>query len=91
MNKPDGKRANKNARTKTMSINYKELLCGHMKEMYDDAHVLQTRREPSRIQARHRSERSDCLEYTPFEEVRDQDHDQSRQINSCPTQTGDTR
>ena len=65
-----------------MTINYKELLCGHMKEMIDDAYVLQTRREPSRIQARHRSERSDCVEYTPFEEVRDQDHDEVQQIDS---------
>mgnify|MGYP001567183822 CR=1 FL=1 len=73
-----------------MSINYKELLCGHMKEMFDHADVLQTRRVPSRVQARHRSEGSDVLDYTPFEEIRDQDHDAVRQVNSCSTQTGDT-
>ena len=65
--------------------NYKELLCGHMKEMFDDAYVLQTRREPSRIQARHRPEGSNCVEYTPFEEVRDKDHDPVRQDNRRPT------
>ena len=58
--------------------NYKELLCGHLKEIYDDAYVLQTRREPSRVQARNRSSGSRDLDYTPFEEVRDQDHDEMR-------------
>ena len=62
--------------------NYKELLCGQLKEIFDDAHVLQTRREPSRVQARNRSERSCSVEYTPFEEVRDQDHDQMRPNDS---------
>ena len=62
--------------------NYKDLLCGHLKEMFDDAHVLQTRREQSRIQARHRSDRGDSVEYTPFKEVRDQDHDEMRSDDS---------
>lgn len=61
---------------------YKELLTGHVKEMFDNAHVLQTRWERSRVQARDRSERSDSVEYTPFEEVGDQDHNQVRQDNS---------
>lgn len=63
-------------------MTYKELLTGHIKEMFDDANVLQTRWERSRIQARNRSERSDSVEYTPFEEVRDQDHDEVRSDNS---------
>ena len=36
----------------------------------------------SRIQARNRSSRSDSVEYTPFKEVRDQDHDEVRSDNS---------
>ena len=63
-------------------MTYKELLTGHIKEMFDDANVLQTRWERSRIQARNRSNRSDSVEYTPFEEVRDQDHDEVRSDNS---------
>lgn len=63
-------------------MTYKELLTGHIKEMFDDANVLQTRWEPSRIQARNRSSRSDSVEYTPFKEVRDQDHDEVRSDNS---------
>lgn len=74
-----------------MTINYKELLCGHMKEMFDYANVLQTKRVPSRIQARYRSEGSDVLDYTPFEEVRDQDHDARRQVDNRSAQTGDTQ
>ena len=62
--------------------NYKELLCGHMKEMFDDANALQTKGEVSRVQARNRPERSSSVEYTPFEEVRDQDHDESRSNDS---------
>lgn len=72
-------------------IDYKELLCGHLKEMYGNADVLQTRRVVSRIQARNRSYRSDVLDYTPFEEVRDQDYDPVRSRDSSSTQTGDTR
>jgi len=63
-------------------MTYKELLTGHIKEMFDDANVLQTRWERSRIQARNRSTRSNSVEYTPFEEVRDQDHDEVRSHNS---------
>ena len=63
-------------------MTYKELLTGHIKEMFDDANVLQTRWERSRIQARNRPKRSDRVEYTPFEEVRDQDHDEVRSDNS---------
>jgi len=64
---------------------YKDLLCGHLKEMFDDANVLQTRREPSRVQARDRSIGSDVLDYTPFEEIRDQDHDPVRPDNRRST------
>jgi len=63
-------------------MTYKELLTGHIKEMFDDANVLQTRWERSRIQARNRPKRSNSVEYTPFEEVRDQDHDKVRSDNS---------
>lgn len=63
-------------------MTYKELLTGHVKEMFDNANVLQTRWERSRIQARNRSKRSDSVEYTPFEEVRDQDHNQVRSDHS---------
>lgn len=63
----------------------KELLFGHLRELYDNANVLQTRREPSRVQARNRPIGSDVLDYTPFEEVRDQDHDQVRQDDRRPT------
>jgi hypothetical protein len=63
-------------------MTYKELLTGHIKEIFDDANVLQTRWERSRIQARNRSKGSDSVEYTPFEEVRDQDHNQVRPDNS---------
>mgnify|MGYP001034302063 CR=1 FL=1 len=63
-------------------MTYKELLTGHIKEMFDDANVLQTRWERSRIQARNRPKRSDSVEYTPFEEVRNQDHDEMRSDNS---------
>lgn len=63
----------------------KELLFGHLRELYDNANVLQTRREPSRVQARDRSSRSDVLDYTPFEEVRDKDHDPVRPDNRRPT------
>lgn len=63
-------------------MTYKELLTGHVKEMFDNAHALQTRWEHSRIQARNRSKRSDSVEYTPFEEVRDQDHDEVRSDHS---------
>ena len=67
-----------------MTINYKELLCGHLKEMYDNANGLQTKRISSRIQARNRSNRSNSLDHAPFEEVRNQDHDQNRPDNSSP-------
>ena len=64
---------------------YKDLLCGHLKEMFDDAYVLQTRREVSRVQARDRSQGSDVLDYTPFEEIGDQDNDSVRQDDCRPT------
>ena len=57
----------------------KELLFGHIREMFDDANVLQKRREPSRVQARHRSLGSNSVEYTPFEEIGNQDNDSVRQ------------
>jgi len=60
---------------------YKKLFIQPVKDlMY--ANAIQKRWEASRVQARHRSKRSDCVEYTPFEEVRDQDHDEVRQIDS---------
>ena len=62
----------------------KELLFGHIREIFDDANVLQTRREVSRVQARDRSRGSDVLDYTPFEEVGDQDNDSMRQTNCRP-------
>ncbi len=71
-------------------INYKELFAQPVKDlMY--ANALQKRWEVSRVQARNRSQGSDVLDYTPPEEIRNQDHDSVRQIDSCPTQTGDTR
>ena len=72
-------------------INYKELLCGHLKEIYGNADVLQTRRVASRIQTRYRPSGSDVLDYTPFEEVRDQDYDPVRQSDRRAIETGDTR
>ena len=72
-------------------IDYKELLCGHLKEMYGNADVLQTRRVASRIQTRYRPSGSDVLDYTPFEEVRDQDYDPVRQSDRRAIETGDTR
>ena len=66
---------------KMTNEDYKKLFIQPVKDlMY--ANVLQARWERSRIQTRNRSERSDCVEYTPFEEVRDQDHDEMRQIDS---------
>lgn len=70
---------------------YKELLCGHLKEIYGNADVLQTRRVVSRIQTRYRPSGSDVLDYTPFEEVRDQDYDPVRQSDRRAIETGDTR
>ena len=72
-------------------IDYKELLCGHLKEIYGNADVLQTRRVASRIQTRYQSSGSDVLDYTPFEEVRDQDYDPVRQSDRRTIETGDTR
>lgn len=72
-------------------IDYKELLCGHLKEIYGNADVLQTRRVASRIQTRYRPSGSDVLDYTPFEEVRDQDYDPVRQSDRRAIETGDTR
>lgn len=72
-------------------IDYKELLCGHLKEMYGNADVLQTRRVASRIQTRYRPSGSDVLDYTPFEEIRDQDYDAVRQSDRRAIETGDTR
>lgn len=72
-------------------IDYKELLCGHLKEIYGNADVLQTRRVASRIQTRYQPSGSDVLDYTPFEEVRDQDYDPVRQSDRRAIETGDTR
>lgn len=63
----------------------KELLFGHIREMFDDANVLQKRQEPSRVQARHRSIGSDSVDYTPFEEVGNQNNDSVRQNNRRTT------
>ena len=68
----------------------KDLLFGHVKDSFD-ANVLYARQEHSRVQARHRSTRSRDVEYTPFEEVRDQDPKQVRSINHSASETGDTR
>lgn len=62
--------------------NYKELLTGHVKEMFDNAHVLQTRWERSRVQARNRSTGSDSVDNAPLEEVGNQNHEQVQQDNS---------
>lgn len=70
-------------------INYKELLCGHLKELYDDANVLQKRWEVSRVQARNRSRGSDVLDDTPSEKVRNQNHDSMRQEDRSHVQRGD--
>ena len=59
----------------------KDLLFGHIKDSFN-ANVLQNRWERSRVQARNRSERSGSVEYTPFQEVRDQDHDKMRPDDS---------
>ena len=70
-------------------INYKELFGQIVKDqMYANALEIEWHRR--RIQARHRSERSGDVEYTPFEEVRDQDHDEMRPPNSGSIQTGDS-
>ena len=68
----------------------KDLLFGHVKDSFD-ANVIQARYERRLIQARHRSTRSRDVEYTPFEEVRDQDPKQVRSINHSASETGDTR
>jgi hypothetical protein len=52
----------------------KELLFGHIREMFGDEDVLQKRWEASRVQACDRSQRSRILDYTPPQEVRDQNH-----------------
>lgn len=70
-------------------INYKELFAQPIKDlMY--ANALQKRWERSRVQARNRPDGSGDVEYTPFEEIRDQDHDEMRPPNSGPIETGDT-
>ena len=68
----------------------KDLLFGHVKDSFD-ANVIQARYDRSLIQARHRSTRSREVDYTPFEEVRDQDPKQVRSINLSADKTGDTR
>lgn len=74
-----------------MESKYKDLLCGHLKEMFDNADVLQAQWIPSRVQNRNRPRGSDVLDYTPFEEIRDQDSDPVRQNDSGTNQTGDSR
>jgi hypothetical protein len=60
---------------------WKELFIQPVKDlMY--ANVLQKRWEQSRVQTRHRSKRSSSVEYTPFEEIRDQNHDEMRSDDS---------
>ena len=68
-------------------------LFGHIEQYKELVHanVLQARREHSRVQARNRSERSNSVDYTPFEEVRNQDYDQVRPPCRRQTQTGDTK
>jgi hypothetical protein len=69
---------------------YKQLFIQPVKDlMY--ANALQKRWETSRIQTRNRSPRSRDLDYTPFEEVRDQDHKQVRPVNQSASETGDTK
>lgn len=61
---------------------WKELFIQPVKDlMY--ANALQKRWEDSRVQARNRPEGSNCVEYTPFEEVRNQDNDEVRSDDSC--------
>lgn len=71
-------------------IDYKELLCGHLKEMYGNADVLQKRWEPSRVQARNRPNASRDMEHTPAKKIRNQNHDEMRPPNSSQIETGDT-
>jgi len=60
---------------------WKELFVQPVKDlMY--ANALQKKWEYSRIQARNRSKRSDVLEHTPIEEVRDQDDHETRSDDS---------
>jgi len=60
---------------------WKELFIQPVKDlMY--ANALQKRWEKSRVQARNRPEGSDCVEYTPFEEVRDLNNDEMRSDDS---------
>lgn len=54
------------------------------------AHVLEKQWHRSRVQNRHRSRGSSDVEYTPFEEIRDQDNDSVRQGDSSHTTTGDS-
>jgi len=59
--------------------NLKDLLFGHIRELYDNANALQTRQEPSRVQARDRSSGSNNVEYTPFEEIGNQNNNSVQQ------------
>ena len=60
---------------------WKELFIQPVKDlMY--ANAIQKRWEQSRVQTRHRSKRSSGVEYTSFEEVRDQNHDEMRSDDS---------
>jgi len=47
-----------------------------------NANVYEKRWHRSRVQARNRPSGSRDLDYTPFEEVRDQDHDEMRSDDS---------
>lgn len=67
----------------------KDLLFGHVKDSID-ANVLYTKWERSRVQARNRSHRSECVDYTPFEEIGNQNHIQSSARNRRTTARGDT-
>ena len=67
----------------------KDLLFGHVKDSID-ANVLYTKWERSRVQARNRYYRSECVDYTPFEEIGNQNHIQSSAHNRRTTARGDT-
>lgn len=57
----------------------KELLFGHIREIFDDANVLQKKRQASRVQARHRSTRSSGVDNASSQEIRDKNNDSMRQ------------
>jgi len=60
---------------------YKSLFAQPVKDLIN-ASILQKKWESSRVQARNRSNRSGDVEYTPFEEIGNQDHDSVRSDHS---------